>query len=77
MSQRHQQRHEGGTLRLRVEDAVEASASAQPVGPVRLLAAHGFVNEYDAKYYKPAGAVITNPVEIAMLRERGAPLQDA
>lgn len=46
-------------------------------GVVRLTADHGFVNEYDAVYFKRAGAVITNPVEIAILRKRGALLEDA
>jgi len=46
------------------------------VGPVRLIEPHGFINEYDAVYFKPSGSVITNPVEIAILRERGASLED-
>jgi hypothetical protein len=44
-------------------------------GPVRLLADHGFVTDIDAVYFKRAGAIITNPAEVAVLRERGAPLE--
>ncbi len=53
------------------------AAEPAPSGPVRLLADHGFVTEIDAVYFKRAGSVLTNPVEIAVLRERGAPLEDA
>lgn len=45
------------------------------VAPVRLLEDHGFVNEYGAVYFRRADSVITNEIEILMLRERGARLE--
>ncbi len=62
--------HDGGTLRLR--DSTQAEPDP---APVRLMLAHGFVNEYGAVYFKPSGSIITNPIEIAVLRERGALLE--
>lgn len=56
----------------------EPAASEPPVIPsrVKLIEAHGFVNEYGAVYFKPGGAIITNPIEIGMLIKRGAPLEE-
>jgi hypothetical protein len=42
-----------------------------------LLEDHGFINEYDARYFKQAGSTITNPIEIAILKDRKAPLRES
>jgi hypothetical protein len=46
------------------------------MSPVRLLEDYGFVNEYRAVYQQRAGTIITNPIEITILRERGARLEN-
>ena len=49
--------------------------TADATAPMRLTEPFGFVNEYDATYFKQAGTVISNPLEIAVLIERGASLE--
>jgi hypothetical protein len=71
--------------RKAVEGIIAEAAAPMPVptvpvyptlpARVRLTEAHGFVNDYDAVYFKPGGTVITNPVEIAILMDRGAPIE--
>lgn len=47
------------------------------ISPVRLLQDHGFITEIGAVYHRKAGSIITNPLEIMVLRERGAQLEPA
>lgn len=51
---------------------------AEPKKPVayELTRDFGFINSYGAHYHKPARAKITNPLEIAVLKARKAPLKE-
>jgi hypothetical protein len=68
--------------RTRAPAPRRAKAPAPAVKPapapraVKLLRDHGFINDYGAVYYKSAGTIITNPVEIALLKARMAHLED-
>ena len=66
---------EAGVAAMAAVGTVATPLPSMSCNAVRLAADHGFVTEIDTTYFKPAGAVITNPLEIAVLRDRGAPLE--
>lgn len=52
---------------------------AEPIHPVRLLAAHGYVREFWSRRVRfdwTVGEVVSDPDEILHLRKRGAELED-
>ncbi|HTQ70969.1 MAG TPA: hypothetical protein VMH92_05685 [Acidocella sp.] len=56
--------------------APTARAKPEAAQPVRLVAIHGFVDDYGDRWHWDCGQIVRNPFVIAMLRERGAPVEE-
>lgn len=56
------------------EDAVAPEVAPAP-SPVRILSVHGFIDEFGDRWHWNAGDLVRNPFVIAMLVERGAPIE--
>lgn len=56
---------------------VQVEGAGVTAAPVRLMRDHGYIEARfnRGRYHWPAGEIITNPDEIAHLRERGAEME--
>lgn len=52
-----------------------AQVKSETIKPVRLTSPYGFIDEYGDRWHWDANQIVRNPAIIALLLERGAPVE--